>query len=289
MSMDDQPEEEGKKKPVRKPREKTDRPKRQPTGDYEVGYCRTPKSTRWQKDQSGNERGSSEKARRRKAAEPQSLAQKLLEIVNKSVPLRVNGRLENVAGVEAMMLGLMANASKGSRIAQKDVINFALQLEAKAVSQVTDLFSTMLDYKEEWYPLAREERTKKGLPPPLPHPDDIHLDRYNGTVTITGPRCQEELEWFARLLANREYLAGEIAALEAEIEEEVHGGGSRDEFQAQTVALFNKQLRKIDKRIAQTGWTPRIAGSAPPRHPPGSMERQVELRALIGLDLTTRA
>jgi hypothetical protein len=33
------------------------RPKRQPTGDYDVGFARTPRRTRWKKGQSGNAKG----------------------------------------------------------------------------------------------------------------------------------------------------------------------------------------------------------------------------------------
>ena len=33
------------------------KPKKQPTGDYEVGYAKPPTSGQWQKDQSGNPKG----------------------------------------------------------------------------------------------------------------------------------------------------------------------------------------------------------------------------------------
>ena len=32
-------------------------PKKQPTGDYEVGYCRPPRASQWPRGQSGNPRG----------------------------------------------------------------------------------------------------------------------------------------------------------------------------------------------------------------------------------------
>ena len=37
--------------------ESTKRVKKQPSGDYEVGYCRPPKASRWGPGQSGNPRG----------------------------------------------------------------------------------------------------------------------------------------------------------------------------------------------------------------------------------------
>jgi hypothetical protein len=48
-------------------------------------------------------------------------------------------------------------------------------------------FETVLDYKIKWDKvLAYRERTGATGPEPVPHPDDIVLDRAAGTVWIAG-------------------------------------------------------------------------------------------------------
>src|SRR3546814_1780199 len=100
MNRDDLPPEDGKRR-RKAPRAKgADHPKRQPKGDYEVGYCRPPVSTRFPPNHSGNKAGSSAKARRRRATEPQGIAQMLLREAFKTVPLRENGRIEKLTAVQ---------------------------------------------------------------------------------------------------------------------------------------------------------------------------------------------
>ena len=60
-------------------------------------------------------------------------------------------------------------------------------------AEVLDLYETALAYKEEYPTLAKFHRDR-GLPPRLPHSDDVHLNYKTGTVTITGPRNHEELD-----------------------------------------------------------------------------------------------
>src|SRR3546814_13037126 len=94
MNRDDLPPEDGKRR-RKAPRAKgADHPKRQPKGDYEVGYCRPPVSTRFPPNHSGNKAGPSAKARRRRATEPQGIAQMLLSDAFTTVTTLENGRSE---------------------------------------------------------------------------------------------------------------------------------------------------------------------------------------------------
>src|SRR3546814_29249 len=127
------------------------------------------------------------------------------------------------------------------------------------------------------------QRAAQGLPPPLPHPDDIILDRDYGQIIITGPRSQEERNWFVKLLAWRDYITGQIALTEQDLDLWEQETGKRDERQEDMLVMFRKALRQTEKRIAETEWKPRIAGAPPPRHPPGSIERQMQLANYLGL------
>src|SRR3546814_10792295 len=131
----------------------------------------------------------------------------------KTVAMRENGRIEKLTAVQAMMRARKGAGLKGSRIAQKAFIKLTMASEAEAVRRSTERMWTFIQYKHAYEDRVKE-RAAKGLPPPLPHPDDIILHRAYGTVTITGPRDQHDLRWFATWLAWGEYPDGQIALTE---------------------------------------------------------------------------
>lgn len=76
---------------------KTNRPKKQPTGDYPIGFCRPPKAYRFPKGKSGNPYGTRGSKTRR------ILDEIIREQLNKVITLTQDGRQERVTQAEAIV------------------------------------------------------------------------------------------------------------------------------------------------------------------------------------------
>jgi hypothetical protein len=81
--------------------------KRQPTGDYEVGYCRPPAHHRFQPGQSGNPTG------QRKAGWGKTIADELKEVAATKVTIRDGGRTRKVSLATANLLVHGISGAKG--------------------------------------------------------------------------------------------------------------------------------------------------------------------------------
>jgi Family of unknown function (DUF5681) len=82
--------------------------KRQPTGDYEVGYCRPPAQHRFRPGQSGNPTGE------RKAGWGKTIADELKEVAATKVTIRDGGRTRKVSLATANLLAHGTNGAKGN-------------------------------------------------------------------------------------------------------------------------------------------------------------------------------
>lgn len=88
-------------------------PKPPSADDYEVGHGRPPKTTQFQKGQSGNKKG-----RPRKRA-PSKIADTFREMMEESIALRLdNGRSMKIAFSEALVMKTKQQAMKGDLKAQ---------------------------------------------------------------------------------------------------------------------------------------------------------------------------
>jgi hypothetical protein len=81
--------------------------KRQPTGDYEVGYCRPPAQHRFRPGQSGNPTG------QRKDGWGKTIADELKEIAATKVTIRDGGRTRKVSLATANLLAHGMSGAKG--------------------------------------------------------------------------------------------------------------------------------------------------------------------------------
>lgn len=82
--------------------------------DYEIGYGKPPRHTRFRKGQSGNPRGRPKGSR--------NFATELDEILNAPVPVTENGRKTQVSTRMAVLLRLREKALKGDPRAIKEVL-----------------------------------------------------------------------------------------------------------------------------------------------------------------------
>jgi len=83
------------------------KPKRQPTGDYPIGYCRPPADHRFRPGQSGNPTG------QRSGSEVKSIADELKEIAAKKVTIRDGETTRNDSLLTANLLAHAMNGAKG--------------------------------------------------------------------------------------------------------------------------------------------------------------------------------
>jgi hypothetical protein len=81
--------------------------KRQPKGDYPVGYCRPPAEHRFRPGQSGNPTG------QRKGSRVKTIADELNEIASATVTIRDGQRARKVPLVTAILLAHGMNGAKG--------------------------------------------------------------------------------------------------------------------------------------------------------------------------------
>lgn len=91
---------DGRRKPTKAP------PKKQPPSDYEVGYCRPPKHTRWKPGQSGNPGKGRPKGTR-------NFKTDLTAVLKQPVQVTRDGAKRKVSTQEAMLLRLREKALNG--------------------------------------------------------------------------------------------------------------------------------------------------------------------------------
>jgi hypothetical protein len=106
--------------------------KKQPTGDYETGYCRPPKYTRFQKGRSVKRTGRRSRNR--------NLLNLFKEIVAETVRARDGENVRIMTTGEAVLAVNQLNALKGDQKAMHNC--FMLAEEAQLFTDLTDLKQT---------------------------------------------------------------------------------------------------------------------------------------------------
>ena len=86
------------------------------SGDYEVGYKKTPLGTRFKKGQSGNPKGRPKGSKNLKTI--------LKEVINEKVPVREDGKTRKITKLEAIIKQVVNKASTGDPRATKQLMEF---------------------------------------------------------------------------------------------------------------------------------------------------------------------
>ncbi|MGO4386783.1 DUF5681 domain-containing protein [Microvirga sp. 2YAF29] len=94
-------------------------PKKQPTGDYEVGYARPPEATRFQTGLSGNPKGKPKGRRNRKKVLSYWLEQPITVVLD--------GKRVKLSNDEALMIADIKRALKGDNKAHDRILRRKLQ------------------------------------------------------------------------------------------------------------------------------------------------------------------
>lgn len=137
--------------------------------NYEVGYCKPPESTRFQKGQSGNPKG------RKKKTIPKSINEALtLELTNKHIITKEHGKQENVYLFQVLAKQLIQDALKSDKhsrkllmelLNQKDLLLSRKQLEEREPEvdseHERELRNRFLNDLNEMYRELDKEEAKK--------------------------------------------------------------------------------------------------------------------------------
>jgi hypothetical protein len=172
--------------------------------DYQVGYGKPPKHSRFKPGQSGNPAGRKAGSRKRAA----DLGPAPLHPTNKALARRADrlvaiiedGERQLVPTRDALFGALTVTALKGGVLAQRTLIQLMQDEDDREHSRRRETF----DYWRSHVIAARgkmKAAQARGAPVPdiLPHPDDVLLDYQTLTVRIIGPLDEEEAAGYARM------------------------------------------------------------------------------------------
>lgn len=177
--------------------------------DYEVGYGKPPKRTRFQKGTSGNPSGRPKGAKTMIAAD--DIENLILSEAYRTVEVTENGKRQKLNMVQAALRSLAVNAAKGDFKAQKMFLTHVQTIEARREANISEAVALWLDYKKNWRAeFERYDALGKKRREPLPHPDEIEMDMSTREIIFNGPVDEiEKAKWDAA--------AVQLAAAKAEI------------------------------------------------------------------------
>lgn len=162
--------------------------------DYEVGYGKPPKATRFKTGQSGNPRGRPKGAKNRKPAlHEERMKDIILEEAYRTIKVRDGEKQVSIPIAQAVVRSLAVNAAKGQHRAQR-LFSELLAATETSNKRLHDVWvETAISYKVDWErELERRAEFGASGPEPLPHPDHINVDLRTGEVRIVGPATKEE-------------------------------------------------------------------------------------------------
>jgi hypothetical protein len=94
----------------------------------------------------------------------------------------------------------------------------------------------------------------------LPHPDDVHLNRFTGEVIITGPRGPEQLAQLKKILEARKIFMTMLEEHRFDIEECARQGCPYSPSDFKIISLIESHLASFESELDKRGWLPRVAG-----------------------------
>ncbi len=173
---------------------KSERPCDTKPAGYEIGYARPPAARRFRKGQSGNPSGKrKERGIELPAMNEEAMKKILIEEAYRTIKINDGDRQVSVPMVRAILRSLAVSAVKGQLHAQALFVRLLSAVEQQNKALSDEWLNGAITYKAEWEKeLLRRQRMGLKLPEPVPHPDDVIIDRIAGTMRIAGPDDQEE-------------------------------------------------------------------------------------------------
>lgn len=178
-----------------------------PRPEYEVGYGKPPKQTRFKPGQSGNPRGRPKGAKtRRPGLHEERMKENILDEAYRDITIRDGDRHVSIPMAQAVIRAMAVNAAEGQHRAQRLFAELLASVERSRKILHDQWLETAIGYKVEWERelRRREQHGITDLPEPLPHPDHVKIDFIAGTAAIIGPATKEEKAEFDWMVNRRE-------------------------------------------------------------------------------------
>jgi hypothetical protein len=155
-----------------------------------------PKSTRFQKGQSGNPKGRPKKTSSfpfHPRIEPHPIQELILTGAERGVTIREGESVSVIPAKQAVIRALQNTALKGNPHAQRTWTLLHERIEREKAIEIKAANEFWETYQQKCREEIKEAESKGDAPPlHLPHPDDIII-RYGKPPLFKGPICETEL------------------------------------------------------------------------------------------------
>ena len=156
-------------------------------GGYEVGFGKPPHRARFAKGQSGNRGGRPMGAKTKiPALNEERLKAIVLAEAYRDIKVDDGDRQVTLPMAQAIIRALASAALKGEARAQGLFIQLLGVIEQQNKALHDEWLETAITYKADWEKMLQYRKEYEiSLPDPVPHPDDVIIDRAAGTVWIS--------------------------------------------------------------------------------------------------------
>ena len=213
---------------------------------YAVGYGKPPKASRFKPGTSGNPGGRPKGSGRAKPADVvvEQMKALVLEEAYRPIQIRDGDKLVELPLVRAVVRSLGLNAAKGQHRSQTTLLDLVTAVEGERRSNRERLFEEVIDYKLHWEKeIALARRAGLPEPTPLPHPDSLIVNPFNGSVISRGPWTEEEKAEYDQMIAFKR-------EMEEELEEELtRNGGRGGRKSAGRIAAIKSVIERLDSLL----------------------------------------
>lgn len=185
---------------------------------HEVGYAQPPAEFRFKPGQSGNPSGRPKGAKNKPSRESEKIKNMFSKIAGQKITIRKGDRTAQMSKMDYILNSAIDKAARGHAGMTSLVIRMALNAEKNDEQVHAQRLQEAIEYKNYHTELLQLRKSKGifGQPDPVPHPDDVLIDRH-GNVTIVGPMTPAEKKEHDEIEAQRDAWKAEYSQLDAKV------------------------------------------------------------------------